>query len=61
MEAKYVFNNKGFKIDGLFLLKPKIFHDERGFFMESWNKKEFSRILKKDFNFKQDNFSYSSN
>lgn len=61
MEAKYVFNNEGFKIDGLFLLKPKIFNDERGYFLESWNKKEFSRILKKDFNFKQDNFSYSSN
>ena len=26
-------------IDGALLLKPKIFNDDRGFFLESWNKK----------------------
>ena len=30
-----------FKIDGLVLVTPKVFGDERGFFMETYNKKEF--------------------
>jgi len=30
-----------FKIDGLVLITPKVFGDERGFFMETYNKKEF--------------------
>lgn len=30
-----------FQIDGLVLITPKVFGDERGFFMETYNKKEF--------------------
>jgi dTDP-4-dehydrorhamnose 3,5-epimerase len=30
--------------DGLFILSPSVFKDDRGFFMESYSKKEFARI-----------------
>lgn len=44
---------------GLFIIKPKVYSDERGLFFESWNKKEFKKKtgIKKDF--VQDNFSRS--
>lgn len=29
------------KIDGLWIIEPKVFEDHRGFFMESWSKREF--------------------
>ena len=32
-------------IRGPILLKPKIFGDDRGFFYESWNKKDWCEIL----------------
>ncbi|WP_448374698.1 dTDP-4-dehydrorhamnose 3,5-epimerase [Fervidobacterium sp.] len=31
-------------IKGLILIKPKVFADERGFFLESWNEKEFQEV-----------------
>jgi dTDP-4-dehydrorhamnose 3,5-epimerase len=46
-------------VDGAFLLKPKLFGDERGFFLESWNKKTY-KDLGIDFDFVQDNHSRSS-
>lgn len=47
------------KIHDAFLLKPKVFGDARGFFLESWNKTAF-RDLVGDFDFVQDNHSRSS-
>ena len=47
------------KIHDAFLLKPKVFGDARGFFLESWNKSTF-RNLVGDFDFVQDNHSRSS-
>jgi len=32
-----------FEINGLVLVTPRVFGDERGFFMETYNKKEFAR------------------
>ncbi|MDD3679773.1 MAG: dTDP-4-dehydrorhamnose 3,5-epimerase [Candidatus Shapirobacteria bacterium] len=32
-----------FKIDGLILVTPKVFGDDRGFFLETYNKKEFTQ------------------
>ena len=29
------------KIKDLFIIEPKVFNDERGYFMESYNKKDF--------------------
>ena len=46
-------------IDGLILLKPTIFKDERGYFMESYNQKNINKLLG-DIHFVQDNESESS-
>jgi len=45
-------------IEGLYVVKPTVFGDNRGFFMESWNKKEFEEI-DLDMEFVQDNHSRS--
>ncbi len=34
------------KLDGLLVLHPQVFGDDRGWFMESFNKKAFEQILK---------------
>jgi dTDP-4-dehydrorhamnose 3,5-epimerase len=47
------------KIHDAYLLKPKVFGDARGFFLESWNRETF-RKLGIDFDFVQDNHSRSS-
>ncbi|MDR2287368.1 MAG: dTDP-4-dehydrorhamnose 3,5-epimerase [Prevotellaceae bacterium] len=52
MEFKEVF------IKGAFLLKPKVFGDSRGYFIESFNKKEFEENVGVA-NFVQDNESKS--
>jgi len=46
-------------IEGAWLLRPKVFTDERGFFLESWNRETF-RALGLDVDFVQDNHSRSS-
>ena len=51
--------NLGHEISGLTLLKPKIFYDERGFFMESWNQLDFNQAIGKEIRFVQDNHSFS--
>lgn len=45
-------------LEGLLLIKPKVFGDSRGYFYESWNQKAFSE-LGLNLNFVQDNISYS--
>lgn len=45
-------------IDGLYIIEPTVFGDSRGFFMETWNKKEFEEIGL-DMEFVQDNHSKS--
>lgn len=47
------------KIEGAKLLMPKVFGDERGFFLEMWNRKVFQEIGL-DVDFVQDNHSRSS-
>ena len=47
------------KINGAFLLKPKLFGDGRGFFLESWNKIAYEE-LGISYEFVQDNHSRSS-
>ena len=46
------------EFDGLLILQPKIFKDERGFFFESWNKSVF-KSLGLNMSFIQDNQSVS--
>ena len=52
------------KISGLLLIEPNVYHDERGFFLESWNKINFENILNQDnqenIEFVQENHSKSS-
>lgn len=47
------------KLDGLVLVKPRIFTDARGFFVESYKKSDFEKAGIKE-NFVQDNHSRSS-
>ncbi|CAN5494759.1 dTDP-4-dehydrorhamnose 3,5-epimerase [soil metagenome] len=42
------------------ILEPKVFGDERGFFMESWNGKAFREATGSDAQFVQDNHSRSA-
>jgi dTDP-4-dehydrorhamnose 3,5-epimerase len=47
------------KIRGAYLFVPDVHRDERGFFLESWNREKF-RMLGVDVDFVQDNHSRSS-
>ena len=47
------------KLDGLVVLKPTVFKDYRGYFMESYNQKNINKLLG-NVNFVQDNESESS-
>lgn len=46
-------------IEGLLILETRKFHDERGFFFESFNQKKFEELVGKKVNFVQDNISVS--
>lgn len=47
------------KLEGCFLIEPKIITDERGYFMESFNQKTFQNGIGTPINFIQDNQSFS--
>jgi len=47
------------KIEGVLILEPKVFRDERGFFCESFNQREFLKQTGTDVAFVQDNHSHS--
>ena len=46
-------------IDGVLVLEPKVFGDDRGFFMESFNQKAFDDAVGRSVSFVQDNHSRS--
>ena len=46
------------KLPGVFVIEPKVFGDERGFFMETWNEVRYKEAGL-SFDFVQDNLSYS--
>lgn len=46
-------------IEGLFVIKPRVFQDERGYFFESFNAKAFKEATGVDVTFVQDNESRS--
>lgn len=46
-------------IPDVFLLEPKVFGDERGFFFESYNHRQFEEIVGRPIKFVQDNHSRS--
>ena len=52
------FNFIGTEISGVFVIEPKVFGDNRGYFMETYNEKAFKEAGL-DYNFVQDNQSSS--
>lgn len=46
-------------IPDVLIIEPKIFGDERGFFFESFNENDFSKVIGKKITFVQDNHSLS--
>lgn len=47
------------EIEGLLIITPKVFKDDRGEFMESFNKQKFDEAVGREVNFVQDNQSVS--
>ncbi|MBP3837780.1 MAG: dTDP-4-dehydrorhamnose 3,5-epimerase [Prevotella sp.] len=47
------------EIEGLYVLEPRVFKDARGYFLETWNEKDFNAHVS-DTHFIQDNESKSS-
>ena len=45
-------------IPGVFIIEPKVFGDDRGYFLESWNQKDFDEMIR-PITFVQDNESKS--
>jgi dTDP-4-dehydrorhamnose 3,5-epimerase len=48
------------KIEGCFIIEPKIINDERGYFMESFNENTFQKGVGQSVHFVQDNQSFST-
>ena len=47
-------------LHGVVICQPAIYQDNRGFFLESWNKREFGQAVDADISFVQDNRSHST-
>jgi dTDP-4-dehydrorhamnose 3,5-epimerase len=48
------------ELPGVLLLTPRVFGDERGFFLESWNQRAFDEVVGYPVTFVQDNRSRSA-
>ena len=59
MQAEALTTASGIALQGPLLLTPRVFGDERGFFLESWNQQAFNAAAG-DTAFVQDNHSRSS-
>lgn len=44
----------------MLVFEPRVFRDDRGFFFESWNARNFNRAIGADIQFVQDNHSHSA-
>jgi dTDP-4-dehydrorhamnose 3,5-epimerase len=47
-------------IPDVLIIEPKVFGDERGFFFESYNRRQFAELTGRDVDFVQDNHSRSA-
>jgi dTDP-4-dehydrorhamnose 3,5-epimerase len=47
-------------IPDVLVIEPKVFGDARGFFFESWNRRDFASLVGRDVEFVQDNHSASA-
>jgi dTDP-4-dehydrorhamnose 3,5-epimerase len=52
-------NVTNFEIEGLVLVEPRIFRDDRGLFFESFNQNKYGEFIGKEVSFVQDNISVS--
>lgn len=59
MNKEIIFSNQNNLLEGLLLIKPDIYKDDRGQFLESWNQLKFNNLVGKKIDFVQDNFSFS--
>ncbi len=48
------------RIEGCFIIKPRIFEDDRGYFFESFNQGNFESAIGRKIKFVQDNQSFST-
>lgn len=53
-------NAKKTGLKGCFVIEPRVFNDDRGYFFESYNKESFDKVVGSEVNFVQDNESYST-
>lgn len=49
-----------FDIEGLLLIDPNVFTDERGYFLETFNEQKYQSLLGENYSFVQDNLSRSA-
>ena len=47
-------------LEGVLIIEPKVFGDDRGFFFESFNQRRFNEIIGREVEFVQDNHSKSA-
>ncbi len=59
MKISDLYSQSGKLFQGLKLIRPDVINDERGFFMESWNKEKFKDLGLVNIDFVQDNHSFS--
>ncbi len=63
MHVELLKASNGLEMSGSFAFTPKVFSDERGFFLESWNHRSFKKLLstvnQDSVDFVQDNHSFS--
>ena len=59
MKLEKIKSTRGNLLNSAYILMPERYSDERGFFIESWNSKNFEYLLREKINFVQDNHSFS--
>lgn len=59
MKVNKLRNKENQIINGPLEIKPKIFNDDRGYFYETWNEKDFEAKIDSETSFVQDNQSFS--
>jgi dTDP-4-dehydrorhamnose 3,5-epimerase len=53
-------NSTATELEDVYIIESKLFQDDRGFFMESFNQQQFENIIQCSIEFVQDNHSKSS-
>lgn len=60
LENLSVMNLAPTDIGDVLVFEPRVFRDDRGFFFESWNARNFNRAVGSDIQFVQENHSHSA-